>query len=249
MPEKLPLKTTMRPLSSFLILSVFMFAGCPQPRHEIVVVHVGWQQQPIKIVGCQPVVEYSGRGFSFKGVDVPVPQLGGTVKVGGFDYKPQTLNTLYRNVAILDALRLEYCGDRVAAAQTSQAAFQACNERIMQQEEKIAYLAMSATQGEAAVEEAVHKYGTASPSTTTPTNPATKKLDNAAAIGAKQKAEAPAGPEAPAEGPASGTLPTTSTVPAPLPPQVAAVVKNVPEKTLLKMARQPAPPSSSMAHQ
>ena len=221
-----------------------MFAGCLQQQPEIVVVHVGWQQQPIKIVGCRSVVEYSGRGFSFKGVDVPVPQLGGTVKVGGFDYKPQTLNTLYRNVAILDALRVEYCGDRVAAAQTNQAAFQACNERIMQQEEKIAYLAMSATQGEAAVEEAIHKYGTAGPSTTTPTNTATKKLDNAAVTGAKEKAQASAEPAAPAEGPTSGASPTTSTAPAALPPQVAAVVKNVPEKTLLKMARQPAPMSS-----
>jgi hypothetical protein len=248
MPEKLLLKTVMKPLPSFLIVLVLMFTGCAQQK-DIIVVDVGWQQKPLKIVGCRPVVEYSGRGFSFKGVDVPVPQLGGTVKVGGVDYKPQTLNTLYRNVAILDALRLQYCGDRVVAAQTSQASFQACNERIMQQEEKIAYLAMSATQGEAAVEEAVHKYGTASSSTKTPTDPATKKLDNNAAFGAKQKAEASAGPAAPAEGPGPVGSQTTSAVSAPLPPQVADVVKNVPQKTLLKMARQPAPPMSSTAHQ
>src|SRR5205823_1849099 len=100
---------------------------------------------------------------------------------------------------------------------------------------------------EAAVEEAIHKYGTASSATTTPTDPATKKLDNAVAAGAKQKAAAVAGPEIPGAGPAAPAEgPATSiTAPAPLPPQVASVIKNVPEKTLLKMARQPAPPSSA----
>jgi hypothetical protein len=237
----------MKPLTSFLTLSLLTFAGCAQQR-DVIEVHVPWQQQPVKIVGCRPVVEYSARGFSSNGVDIPVPQLGGSVKVGQFQYKPQTLNTLYRNVAILDSLRLAYCGDRVAAAQTSLAAFQVCNERIMQQEEKIAYLAMSATQGEAAVEEAVHKYGTSSPPTTTPTNPAVAKVDNTAAANAKQAAATSTSPAPPAEGPSGGAASTTP-LSNPLPPQVAAIAKNVPEKTLLKMARQPSPRMSSMPRQ
>jgi hypothetical protein len=242
---KSPLKAGMKILWSFsLIVSILTLANC----RDYVVVQPPYQKQPIKIYGCKPVVEYSARAFSFKGADIPVPQLGGTVKVGEFAYKPQTLNTLYRNVAILDGLRLGYCGDRVAAAQTSLAAFQACNERIMQQEEKIAYLAMSATQGEAAVEEAVHKYGTSSPATTAPSNPDTKKVDNAAAAGAKRKAEAAAGSAVPGASPAPEASPASSAVSPPLPPQVAAAVKNVPATTLLKMARQPAPSLSSMTH-
>ena len=199
--------------------------------------NVAWRSQPITIVGCTPVVQYSGRGFSVKGVEVPVPQMGGAAKVGDLEYKPQTLNTLYRNVAILDILRIGYCADRVTAAQMGEAEWKACEDRIRQQEEKIAYLAMSATEGEAAVEEAVRKYGTGSPSTTAPPDPATKRVDNAAVASAKQGAAASTAPAAPAEAPTAGAAPMTSAAP----PQVAAVVENVPEKTLLKMARQPAP--------
>src|SRR5439155_21501513 len=99
------MKVMPHPLSLMFLLAL---SSCSST--DVIVVHPSWQQQPIKIVGCRPVVEYSARGFSFKGVDIPVPQLGGTVKVAGYDYKPQTLNTLYRNVAILDGLRLGYCG-------------------------------------------------------------------------------------------------------------------------------------------
>jgi hypothetical protein len=229
---------SMKILPVALLASMAFLSGCAS---DVIVVQPSYQKEPIKIVGCKAVVEYSGRSFSSKGIDVPVPQLGGSVKVGEFTYKPQTLNTLYRNVAILDALRLQYCGDRVAAAQTSLVAFQACNERIQQQEEKIAMLAISATQGEAAVEEAVHKYGTASSSETasTPKNPDTKRVDNAAVAGVKKEAEAAAAPAAanaptsPAPGPSPAAAPA-------LPPQVAAIAKNVPTTTLLKMARQPA---------
>src|SRR5439155_27116252 len=107
------------------------------------------------------------------------------------------------------------------------------------------YLAMSATQGEAAVEEAVHKYGTSNPAETTPTNSATKKVDNAAAASVKQGAEAAAGAAAPNTSPAPAASPGPTAGSPSLPPQVAAVVKNVPTQTLLKMARQPAPSAAS----
>jgi hypothetical protein len=218
------------------------------PEPSVIVVQPSWQSQPIKIVQCRPLVQYQARGFSFKGADIPIPQVpGGTVKFAGFDYTAQTLNTLYYNVAILDGLRLGYCGDRVAAAQTSQAAFQACNERIMQQEDKIAYLAMSTQQGEAAVQEAIHKYGTSSPAAATPDNQSTKKVDNAAAANVKQKAEAAASSATSASSPAPALSPGSS-VSAALPAPVAAAVKSVPTATLLKMARQPAPAMSSMGH-
>jgi hypothetical protein len=230
---------------------MFFLPGCSLFHHsDVIVVQPSWRKESIKIVGCKAVVQYSGSSFSFKGVDVPIPQLGGNVKVGELSYKPQTLNRLYRNVAILDGLRLEYCGDRVAAAQTSLAAFQACNERIQQQEEKIAYLAMSATEGEAAVEEAVHKYGTSSSSETasTPANADTKKVDNAAATGIKRKAKAAAASAVPNASPASAASPAPSPVSPPLPAQVAAVVQDVPTQTLLKMARQPAPSPAPVIH-
>ena len=237
------LKVGMKIRPFLLIPSLSLLSSCVT-HPDVIVVQPPFQKQPIKIVGCKAVVQYSANSFSFKGFDVPVPQLGGNVKVGEFAYKPQTLNTLYRNVAILDGLRLGYCGDRVVAAQTSLAAFQACNERIQQQEEKIAYLAMSATQGEAAVEEAVHKYGTASSSgkASTPANADAKKVDNAAAAGVKQKAKAAAASAVP------NASPAPSAVSPPLPAQVAAVVQNVPARTLIKMARQPAPSPVPMPH-
>jgi hypothetical protein len=223
-------------------LLIALLTGCPTT--DVVEVKPGWQKQPIKIVGCKPVVEYSGRSFSSKGVDIPVPQLGGSVKVGEFTYKPETLNTLYRNVAILDALRLQYCGDRVAAAQISQAAFNACNERVMDQEAKIAALAISATQGEAAVEEAVHKYGTSSPEAPAPKDASTKNVDAIAASGLQEKANGNAPMMA---GAAPGAAPAASSTTT-LPPQVAAIVRQVPKETLLKMARRPAPSPASKAH-
>jgi len=235
----------MKTLPALLLILAFV-SGCVSTP-DVIVVQPSYQKQSIKIVGCRPVVEYSGRSFSSKGIDIPIPQLGGSVKVGEFTYKPQTLNTLYRNVAILDGLRLGYCGDRVAAAQTSLAAFQACNERIQEQEAKTAALAMSATQGEAAVEEAVHKYGTSSPAAATPADPNKKNADNAAAAGVKKKAEA-AAPSAAPKAPtlsAPGPAPAAATA---LPRQVAAIVKNVPAKTLLKMARRPAPLLSPTPH-
>jgi hypothetical protein len=222
-----------------LLALIGVLSGCATTS-DVIVVYPWYQKSPIKIPGCKPVVEYSARGFRSQGVDIPIPQLGGSVKVGQFTYQPQTLNTLYRNVAILDALRLGYCADRVAAAQTSLDEFRACNKRIQEQEEKIAALAIAATQGESEVEEAVHKYGTAGPAATPPTNPETKKVDTVAAANAKKEAEAAAAPELPK--PAGVASPAASVAPSPtLPPHVAALVKSIPAKTLLKVARRPAP--------
>ena len=142
-----------------------LLASCCSFCHQdnIVEVHVDWQQQPVKIVKCRPAVEYSGRGFSFKGFTVSIPSMGGSANVGGFDYKPQTLNKLFESVAILDLLRLQYCDMLVAEASLGKDEFRECNERIVQQTTKIAYLAMSAQRGEAAVKEATETYGEAGP--------------------------------------------------------------------------------------
>ncbi|SRR6266404_6360377 len=227
--------------SPFLLAALVpILSGCAT---DVIVVQPSWQKEPIKIVGCKSVVQYSGHSFSFQGVEIPVPQLGGNAKVGQFTYQPQTLNTLYRNVAILDALRLQYCGDRVAAAQSSRAAYEACNLRIQQQEDKIAELAMAATQGEAAVEDAVHKYSSAARTAAAPTNSAVKAADKTAAAEVKKNAVTSAKPT-PAPKTTANPVKTTAAptpTPSPLPAQVAAVIKTVSKETILKIARQPAP--------
>ena len=84
-------------------LLALLLAGCS----DYVEVPVSYQKQPIKIAKCKPVVRYQGTSFKTSGVEIPIPQLGGSTKVGEMSLTPQTLNTLYREVAILDALRLQ----------------------------------------------------------------------------------------------------------------------------------------------
>lgn len=220
---------------SLLLLLPVLFVGClwPQPRN-VITVAVAYPPGKITIVGCEPVVQYSGRSFKTSGVEIPIPQLGGAAKVGDVSYTPQTLNTLYRNVAILDALRLQYCGDRVAMAQVGPEAFRACNERIQTQEEKIAALAIAATEGEAAVEKALHEVTTASAGAAPATADA-KKLDSDAVKGLKETAAATSG-----GAPAASSAPIASPAPT-LPPQVASVVNNTDTSKLLTLARSKPP--------
>src|SRR5262249_2217752 len=72
----------------------------------------------------------------------------------------------------------------------------------------------------------------------TPADPATKKADNAAVVSAKQQADQVVSSTS---GTGSIAAPTPSAVAPPLPPQVAAVVKTVPPKNLLKAARTKSP--------
>ena len=170
-------------------------------------------------------------------MEIPIPQLGGTPKVGEVSFAPQTLNTLYKEVAILDALRLEYCDGRLAAAQISLASFQAANERMLQQEEKIATLALSATHGEVQTQKALSAISNAP--APIPTDPAIKKADDKAVAAAKEKADETASPASASTSALTNAIP--SAVAPALPPQVAAVVKNTPRTKLLKTARAKVP--------
>jgi hypothetical protein len=211
-----------------------------------VVVHPPYQKQAIKITRCKPVVQYQGSSFTASGIDIPIPYLGGSTKVGDLSYKPQTLNTLYKEVAILDALRLQYCDARLAAAQISLAAFEAANNRMLDQEEKIAALALSATHGESEVKKTLDTVSNGP--APAPKSAAAQKVDNTAVAAAKEKAAA--APLATSSA-AAAPSPTPSALAPALPPQVAAVVKKVPKKTLLRTARTKAPrtkPAATMQH-
>jgi hypothetical protein len=222
---------------------LLVLAGCS----DYVDVPVSYQKQPIKVAKCKPIVNYQGTSFKTSGVEIPIPQLGGNTKVGEVSLTPETLNTLYKEVAILDALRLQYCDARLAAAQVSLAAFQAANNRMLDQEEKIANLALSTTQGEAQAQKALDTITNAPAPKPDPT---TQKVDNTAVAAAKQQAQQVTSPGAPNAG-APAPSPTPSAVAPPLPPPVAAVVKTVSTSKLLKAARSKPPrkaPTPAMHH-
>ena len=218
----------MRVLKCFLCAHILLLTGC-----DTITLHVSWQPQPVTIQKCKPVVKYQGTSFVASGVKIPIPQLGGTTEVGEVSLKPQTLNTLYREVAILDALRLQYCDARLMAAQISRAALEAANNRMLDQEDKIATLALSAPKGEAETQKALD---TITNGPAPKPDPTTQKVDNTAVALAKQQAQQVASQPA-ANVAAPATPPTSSTGTPPLPPQVAAVVKTVPPTKLLKAAR------------
>ena len=219
-------------------LLALVLAGCS----DYVEVPVSYQKQPIKIAKCKPVVRYQGTSFKTSGVEIPIPQLGGSTKVGEMSLTPQTLNTLYKEVAILDALRLQYCDGRLAAAQISLASFEAANNRMLEQEEKIATLALSATQGEAQAQKTLNTI-TSGPAPA-PKDPATAKVDSKAVAQVQQQAEQTAATgSAPALGAAA--TPASSAVAPPLPLQVAQVVKSVPPGKLLRAARSKAPKAAA----
>ncbi len=228
-------------LPRWLVPAVFLiFAGCST---DYIDVPVSYQKQPLKIAKCKPVVQYQGNSFKTSGVDIPIPHVGGTTKVGEVSLTPQTLNTLYREVAILDALRLQYCDARLTAAQISLAAFQAANDRMLQQEEKIAALALSAAQGEAVAQQTLNTV-TNGPAPA-PANPLTRKVDNVAVAAAQgNAAQSPSSGAAP---PAAAPSSSPSAVTQALPPAVAAFVKNVPKEKLLKTARTKVPRRTTSA--
>jgi hypothetical protein len=240
-PSQNASRTTFR--RALYALAVLSVAGCanqqPPPSYTLYPQWMGGK--PLVIPGCRSVVKYYSSSFSFGGVEIPVPQLGGAAKVGSFDYKPQSLNTLYRSVAVMDQIRQQFCDNRVVTAQIGREEFQACNRRIEEQEAKINYMAMSATQGEAAVEEAVHKYGIPSSSSTAPPpkDNATKVADSKAVSGVKKKAAGPTNSKLPKS--TSSLGPQPSLLAPAVNDYVNSVIQQTPTKTLLKMVRQPAP--------
>jgi hypothetical protein len=217
------------------ICLALLIAGCSSPYIDL---HVSYQKQPIKIAKCKPVVQYQATSFKTSGVEIPIPQLGGSTKVGEVSLSPQTLNTLYREVAILDALRLQYCDARLAAAQVSLASLEAANNRMLEQQEKIAMLALSTTHGEESAQKALNTI-TKGPAPA-PDDPATAKLDTKTVAQLKQKAEHAAPSGSPPARTAAGA-PASSAVAPPLPPQVAEVVKSVSSTKLLRAARSESP--------
>jgi hypothetical protein len=58
---------------------------------------------------CDALVQYQAAHFTFAGIDVPIPQMGGTVKIGQVEWKKDKLQEAAAAAQILDQRTVENC--------------------------------------------------------------------------------------------------------------------------------------------